>query len=166
MLLLLLLLLLRLLLLRLLCTCQLSQPNTYVAPPCNPGPWSRFKQETHTWMQPTTPGRIPSTPPSAHDGTKPGGGGVGSRSRYVGPSFATATAAAETATPREAAWLRQTGQVGWGCLCAVLGASQIASSVPLTSLEPFARGLRSTEKQAPPTASSDCTHARMHTRAC
>ena len=29
------------------------------------------------WMVPTTPGRIPSTPPSAQLGTRPGGGGSG-----------------------------------------------------------------------------------------
>ena len=29
------------------------------------------------WMMPTSPGKIPSTPPSAHEGTSPGGGGSG-----------------------------------------------------------------------------------------
>ncbi len=29
------------------------------------------------WMSPTMPGRMPSTPPSAHVGTAPGGGGSG-----------------------------------------------------------------------------------------
>ena len=36
---------------------------------------------------PTTPGSTPSTPASAHDGTEPGGGGSGNRSRYVGPPW-------------------------------------------------------------------------------
>ena len=32
-------------------------------------------------MTPMTPGSTPMTPPSAHDGTEPGGGGSGNRSR-------------------------------------------------------------------------------------
>src|SRR2546425_3127867 len=31
------------------------------------------------WIDPTMPGSTPSTPPSAHDGTRPGGGGRGAR---------------------------------------------------------------------------------------
>ncbi len=33
------------------------------------------------WMSPIIPGKIPSTPPSAQDGTIPGGGGSGYKSR-------------------------------------------------------------------------------------
>ena len=33
------------------------------------------------WMTPINPGRIPSTPPSAQEGTNPGGGGSGYKQR-------------------------------------------------------------------------------------
>ncbi len=38
---------------------------------------SRILIVSVVWMHPITPGRMPSTPPSAQDGTIPGGGGSG-----------------------------------------------------------------------------------------
>ena len=39
-----------------------------------------------TMIEPMDAQSTPSTPPSAHDGTMPGGGGSGYRSRYCTPS--------------------------------------------------------------------------------
>src|SRR6476620_1406629 len=44
-----------------------------------------------TWMEPIDAHSTPRTPPSAHDGTMPGGGGSGYRSRYCGPYSAQHT---------------------------------------------------------------------------
>src|SRR3990172_1869436 len=45
------------------------------------------------WIDPTIPGRTPRTPPSAHEGTRPGGGGPPDRARKQGPLEAPKTAA-------------------------------------------------------------------------
>src|SRR5215207_2294177 len=44
-----------------------------------------------TMTEPIEAHSTPSTPPSAHDGTMPGGGGSGYRSRYCGPCSAQNT---------------------------------------------------------------------------
>src|SRR6476659_185014 len=43
------------------------------------------------WIDPTTPGSTPRTPPSAQLGASSGGGGVGKRQREHGPSLGLKT---------------------------------------------------------------------------
>ena len=46
--------------------------------PTSGSPMPRMSLMTSVaWMMPTRPGRMPRTPPSAQDGTRPGGGGSG-----------------------------------------------------------------------------------------
>src|SRR5260370_31558576 len=53
------------------------------------------------WMDPTIPGSTPSTPPSAQEGTSPGGGGSGERQREHGPSGTPKTVAFPLKTKKE-----------------------------------------------------------------
>ena len=61
--------------------CMLSA-STSSKRPTSVSPMPRISLITSVaWMTPTSPGRMPSTPPSAHEGTRPGGGGSGYKQR-------------------------------------------------------------------------------------